>query len=141
LPFRFKNECGTRTTHHLIFVSKNFRGYEIMKGIMAKESSERLQGVPSFEYNPASRQYPLLFDLARPLDELEGMLLSKYAGCQLTMKKIYEGHNVGTPYVSKNYKDVLMKLEIDGKIRCEPPASKRRKNTFSDKTLVIFPKQ
>jgi three-Cys-motif partner protein len=28
LPFRFKNETGNRTSHHLIFVSKHFRGYE-----------------------------------------------------------------------------------------------------------------
>ena len=140
LPFRFKDERGTRTSHHPIFVSKNVVGYKIMKDIMAKESSERLQGVPSFEYNPASRQYPLLFELSRPLDDLGDMLLSKYAGCQLAMEEIYEGHNIGTPYVSKNYKDILKKLELERKIRCEPPASKRRKNTFADKTLVIFPK-
>jgi len=40
LPFRFRNEKGSRTSHHLIFVSKNIRGYEIMKEIMAKESSK-----------------------------------------------------------------------------------------------------
>ncbi|MFC1485859.1 three-Cys-motif partner protein TcmP, partial [Candidatus Latescibacterota bacterium] len=36
LPFRFKDDHGIRTTHHLIFVSKNFLGYHIMKEIMAK---------------------------------------------------------------------------------------------------------
>src|SRR5262245_25132662 len=36
LPFRFKNDSGTRTSHHLIFVSKGFRGYEIMKDVMAR---------------------------------------------------------------------------------------------------------
>lgn len=40
LPFAFKNGKGNRTTHHLIFASKDFKGYEIMKEIMAKESSE-----------------------------------------------------------------------------------------------------
>jgi len=40
LPFRFKNGEGTRTSHHLIFLSKNFRGYEIMKEIMYKESTK-----------------------------------------------------------------------------------------------------
>jgi three-Cys-motif partner protein len=38
LPFRFKNASGKRTSHCLIFVSKHFKGYEIMKDIMAKES-------------------------------------------------------------------------------------------------------
>ena len=39
LLFRFRDATGKRTSHHLIFVSKNFRGYDIMKEIMAKESS------------------------------------------------------------------------------------------------------
>jgi len=75
LPFAFKNEQGSRTTHHLIFVSKSFRGYEIMKDIMARESSNRDQGVPSFVYSPASKSSPFLFELSRPLEDLEGMLL------------------------------------------------------------------
>lgn len=57
LPFTFKNESGARTSHHLIFATKHFRGYEIMKGIMARESSEHHQGVASFEYSPASEKY------------------------------------------------------------------------------------
>jgi len=38
LPFRFRNANNTRTTHILVFVSKHFRGYEIMKDIMSKET-------------------------------------------------------------------------------------------------------
>ena len=76
--FRFRTAQGTRTSHHLIFVSKHFLGYDIMKHVMAKRSSAAQQGVASFEYNPADRRFPLLFDLARPLDELEGMLLSAF---------------------------------------------------------------
>ena len=47
LPFRFRNANGSRSTHHLIFVSKHVLGYEKMKEIMAKESSTHDQGVPS----------------------------------------------------------------------------------------------
>jgi three-Cys-motif partner protein len=39
LPFRFKNASGNRTSHSLIFVTNSFKGYEVMKDIMAKESS------------------------------------------------------------------------------------------------------
>ncbi len=52
LPFRFRDEKGNRASHHLVFVSKHFKGYEIMKEVMAKESSTADQGVPSLEYNP-----------------------------------------------------------------------------------------
>jgi three-Cys-motif partner protein len=140
LPFRFLNNHGTRTSHHLIFVSKNFRGYEIMKSIMAKESSKRDQGVPSFEYNPADNRFPTLFELTAPLDELEGRLLDDFAGRRLTMKDIYIKHNVGRPYIEKNYKDALRSLEAKSAIQCQPPAAQRRAGTIGPAIVVIFPK-
>ncbi|MEQ9622211.1 three-Cys-motif partner protein TcmP [Coleofasciculus chthonoplastes] len=137
LPFRFRHENGNRTSHHLIFVSKHVRGYEIMKEIMAKESSTTEQGVPSFEYNPATKFQPLLFELSRPLDELTDMLLDEFAGQTMTMIEVYQRHHIGKRYIKKNYKDALLKLEVQGKIRAEP--SKRKKNTFADKVNVTFP--
>jgi len=66
LPFRFRDYRGGRTSHHLIFVSKHFLGYHIMKGVMARESSKQEQGVATFEYSPADKKYPLLFEMSRP---------------------------------------------------------------------------
>ena len=88
LPFGFKNTSGSRTKHHLIFVSKHPMGYKIMKEVMANESSTTEQGVPTFEYSPASKRQPLLFELARPLDDLADMLLDEYAGRTMTMNQI-----------------------------------------------------
>ncbi len=139
LPFRFRNDDGTRTSHHLIFVSKHFKGYEIMKGIMARESSAMAQGVPSFEYNPADIRQPLLFELTRPINDLAEMLMTTFAGQTLSMRAIYEYHNVGTPYIDRNYKEVLLQLEQQGRITANPPLSERRKGTFSDKVIVSFP--
>ncbi len=144
LPFAFKNETGTRTTHHLIFVTKHFKGYEIMKSIMAQESSEHIQGVPSFEYSPASERFPLLFELTRPLDDLESMLITQFAGRRLTMEEVYMEHSVGRPFVKANYKRALVSLEKGGKIRAQPPADERPKRkaepTFADSVVVSFPK-
>jgi three-Cys-motif partner protein len=142
LPFCFKNEEGERTSHHLIFVSKHFKGYDIMKGIMAKESSSNQQGVPSFEYNKEHLKptlQPLLFELSRPLDDLGEMLLKDFAGRTLTMRKIYEEHSIGKPYIDKNYKEILKKLEAEDKISANPPAATRKKDTFSNTVNVSFP--
>ena len=139
LPFCFKKEDGARSSHHLIFVSKHIRGYHIMKDIMAKESSDSEQGVPSFEYTPATEKQLLLFGYSRPLDNLGEMLLTNYASKTMTMKEIFEQHNVETPYVSRNYKDILMRLETEGRIQVNPPSNKRRKNTFGDNVKVTFP--
>jgi three-Cys-motif partner protein len=138
LPFRFKNDQGTRTSHHLIFVSKGFKGYEIMKEIMAHESSTQEQGVASFEYNPADSQarQPFLFQLSQPLDDLEQMLLKKFSGQTLSMYEVYKQHNVGYAYIKRNYKDVLIRLESEGKIKAGP----HRRGSFGDDIMVRFPK-
>ena len=139
LPFCFKDDHGSRTSHHLIFVSKAFKGYEIMKEIMSKESTYTEQGVANFEYNPVDAnmvgQQRLLFELSRPLDDLGGMLLQEFAGQTLTMYQIYERHNVNRPYIKRNYKEVLRKLEEQQAII----TSHHRRGTFADHVEVTFP--
>jgi three-Cys-motif partner protein len=127
LPFGFRNDSGARTTHHLIFVSKNPTGYKIMKEIMNGESSRITDGVASFEYSPADERQPLLFAMTQPLDDFGNILLNKFAGRTVTLTEAYEQHNVGTPYIEKNYKDALRKLETEGRIIADVPATQRRK--------------
>ncbi|MEM1105559.1 MAG: three-Cys-motif partner protein TcmP [Pseudomonadota bacterium] len=138
LPFRFKNDAG-RLTHHLIFVSKHFKGYEVMKSIMHGESSTEDQGVASFAYSPADENMPLLFELTRPLSELGGMLLEEFAGQSITMKEIYRAHSIGRPYIEKHYKDVLASLEKDERIAVTDPEGKIRRG-FPSRLIVRFPR-
>lgn len=143
LPFRFKDAKGKRTSHHLIFVSKDVRGYGIMKDIMSGESTSDTEGVPSFEYNPADflPKQTLLFQLSRPIDDLQKDLLDIFAGRRLTMEEIYEEHNVDTPYIKKNYKDALRTLYDEDSIKAVSPKGKPpRKGTFGDKIIVTFPR-
>ena len=125
LPFRFKNFKG-RLTHHLVFVSKHFKGYDVMKDIMSKESSTDDQGVGSFVYSPADESNPLLFELTRPLDDLREML-SEFSGKTLPFLKLYEQHSVGRAYLRRHYKEVLLKMENDDEIRVFSPTNKNRK--------------
>lgn len=143
LPFRFKNDEGTRTSHHLIFLSKSFRGYDIMKEIMHKESSDNIGGVASFEYNPRDMYFKQgsLFDmLSRPLNDLQGMLLQQYEGCTVDFNSLYEEHSVDKPYIRKNYKEALKTLYESKRITAvnaktgKPP----RKDTFSDDMQITF---
>jgi three-Cys-motif partner protein len=94
LPFRFRNEEGTRTTHHLFFVSKAFKGYDLMKNVMFKHSHKE-GTVANFEYNPADAQFPSLFELTRPLGDLEDRLREDLAGLALGFSVLYEKHSVG----------------------------------------------
>lgn len=143
LPFRFKRPDGSRTSHHLIFVSKHPLGYKIMKEIMAKESSGHEDGVPTFEYNPKFRSDGILFEFARPINELKEMLLEAFAGRTMTMLEIFRVHNYGRRFIEPNYKDALRELEAAGKVECDPPVAKRKKQrgvvTFGGKVRVKFP--
>jgi three-Cys-motif partner protein len=139
LPFTFKSASGARTSHMLIFVTKHILGYSIMKDIMARESSTEDEGVPSFCYSPADAATPWLFSLSQPLGALKQSLLEEFAGQELGFKEIYESHSVDTPYVKKNYREILKQLESDGAISARSTKGKRRAGTFAGHVLVRFP--
>jgi three-Cys-motif partner protein len=143
LPFRFHTPDGARTSHYLFFASKHPLGYVIMKGIMYAASAKSEDGVATFEYTPVEdQQLSLLFAYSRPIDELRRMLRADFAGRSLPMKQIYESHHLGRPYVAKNYKDILLEMELAGEITCQPPHTKRPprsgKPTMGDKVQVTF---
>jgi hypothetical protein len=138
LPFSFKDQGGVRISHSLIFVSKHEKAFEIMKEIMAKESSTSDEGVASLEYSPADANTPLLFSLKRSMEQLRGSLLSTFRGQTLPMIEIYNQHHVDTPFIKRNYKDALLELEQTKIIYAEP--TKRPGGTFGDNVRVTFPK-
>jgi three-Cys-motif partner protein len=135
--FRFTTPTGQRTSHYLVFVTKHPRGHSIMKEIMAKHSSQSIQGVASFEFNPQRERQPMLIEISTPIDDLSKTLLKDFAGQKLTMREVYELHNIGKPFIESNYKHALLQLERGGRIVAIP--SKRRPNTFADHVIVIFP--
>ena len=143
LPFCFKDKSGKRTSHHLIFLSKHVKGYEIMKGIMAQYSISDEQGVPSFTFMTARPQQLFLFEFNRKIDELADMLLKTFAGRTMKMKDVYNQHHVGKPFIEKNYKSILTMLETEKRITIHPPAEKRQRRngqrTLSNEAYILFP--
>lgn len=138
LPFRFRNPEGNRTTHHLFFESKHFRGYEIMREVMYKHSHKD-GSVARFEYNPTDARCPTLFELIRPLGDLEDMLLADCAGLTTGLKVLFERHSKGKGYVLKNYRDALCRMEQEGKITMKPPCPPRRRGTIGENVQITFP--
>ena len=68
-------------------------------------------------------------------------LVDHYAGREIAVGALYEQHSVDTPYIMRNYKDLLKVME-EGKIvtvRSADPAKKRRTGTMADHLLVKFP--
>jgi len=138
-PFSFKDEHSDRTSHHLILATKHPRGYELIKKITGKHSTQSIQGVASFSYDPApDAQGRLVFET--PLDDLQSLLLGKFVGETATVKEIHRRHNIDQPYQLSDYKHALRMLEEAGEITVDR-LLKGRKGTFPDHVKVTFPEK
>ena len=144
LPFEFESDKGERTSHYIIFVSKEFRGYHIMKDVMAGLSTDPGE-VKRFENVPMrSPQMQLFLDIGREhsISALKDLLAIVCAGTTQTVVNVYEQNTVGTPYTLKNIKDAIIALEQEGRVLVDKPADKRMvkgKVTLGDKRIVTFP--
>ncbi len=145
LPFEFESEHGKRPSHYIIFVSKEFRGYHIMKEVMSSLSSDDWE-VKRFEYvSMKSPQMQLFTDLGRAhsIAALKDLLAVACAGTTQRVIEIYENNTVGTPYTKKNVKDAIIDLESEGRVTVDKPAEKRMKKlgkvTLGDDRMVTFP--
>jgi three-Cys-motif partner protein len=137
--FTYRSETGTRTTHHLICVSKHLQGIALFKEISAKESTRFDDNVPSLDHNPGTD--PTQGVLFSPLTQLEDELVTTFAGKILTTEEIYHEHHNGRPYVIKNYRQALLHLEETGAVQIDPPrAIRRQPDSLPGTARVSFPR-
>lgn len=138
--FTYRSPTGSRTTHHLMCVSRSKEGIALFKEISAKESSTFDDNVPSLDHNPAADpSQPGLFPA---ITRLEDELVTNFAGRQITTREIYHEHHNGKPYVLKNYRQALLHLESAGKIAISPPREMRRSpDAIPGTALITFPIQ
>ena len=143
LHFAFLNDKASRTSHHLVFVTKHPLGCKIMKDIMAKESSWTEGGLPSFACSPKPKEKSLYDALDDPIVELQGMLLEAFAGAKLTVGRIYEEHGLDPHhrFMPSHYKEALKRLEAEGQIVATPPVTERKAGTIADHVLIEFPER
>lgn len=142
--FAFRSCEGGGTSHHLVFASKHPKGAGIMKRIMNDCSSEVIEGIGSWDFNPrdsASATLPLF----SPLDDVCDRLLEVFVGRTLTFKQLLAQEARETQYTDSNYRDAVLRLEVEFRIQVEPPAQGRRmqagstKRTLPESTKLSFP--
>lgn len=144
LPFEFESEHGKRPSHYIIFVSKEFRGYHIMKEVMASLSSDEGE-VKSFEYvSMRSPQMSFFLDIGRKhsITGLKDLLAVACANTTQQVEQVYENNTVGTPFTLRNVKDAVIALEAEERVTVDKPASKRMRQgkvTLGNDRMVTFP--
>ncbi|MEP7234282.1 MAG: three-Cys-motif partner protein TcmP [Ignavibacteriota bacterium] len=136
LAYPFKRGSGKGVTHHIIFATKSKRGYTIMKEIMSKLGTEVTDGFSLLEHDP-SKQIGLVFE--DPIEKLATELLKEFSGETINTIGVFNKHNVGKPYLLRNYKKALMLLEKKSIVSTKPSIDERPPNTFGDNVIITFP--
>jgi len=141
-PYRFVSTSRKCTSHYLLFITKKYVAYKVMKGIMAKHSSAHYHGVPSFEYNIWTRNKSYLIPPYLSISDLENMLLSDFKGKSIFFGDLFDRHNVDKTFIEANYKEAIINLERQNKIKVEPSEEERMKRkgkpTLSSRVKITF---
>lgn len=139
--YRFDDTEGERTSHYLVFITKNFTAYKIMKEIMYKMSSEINDGIGNYAFAGNVDHQLSMFDLdnTATIDKLKSLLLDYFIGRTLSVENIVKEHLSKDVYIEKNYKEALKQLEIENIIHVTPSHQHRRHNTLGNKVTIIFP--
>ena len=142
LPFRFKAEGKNRTSHYLIFASKNRTGFIIMKDIMYKIGEKDFNGIGKFEFIPSCdkenhQQLDIVDFYNMPFEAFKLHLCKKFSGRCVKVEQLIKEDISNTRFIGKQYKEALKQLENENRITCLP--KDRRKNTMGDSVDVIFP--
>ncbi len=140
LAFSFPQEGQNRTSHHLIYISKSFKGYEVMKEIMFKYSQSPEDGINGFGYTKNDYQLSFLDQMTWLIADLSNSLLRDYEGQSVTRDAIYKEHSVNTRFVKKHYNSALKLLEKEGKLTFSvQDGKKRRANSYPPHCKINFP--
>jgi three-Cys-motif partner protein len=127
LPFRFISATADRTSHHLLFSSKNPKGCLIMKDVMRNRSSNLVQGLGTFEFTGKARApEQFLIPGLGPLYELGADLARKFQGRTISFKRLLS-EDIHPTAAERNYKDAILQLEDEGIVSVMVPGRARRK--------------
>lgn len=138
-PFRMSETKRLRTKYYLVHATNNFKGHDIMKGVMYNESGG------SFAYlgpkDLFEKSQLKLFDI-KDIGQLKHYLTNRFRGRTISYDKIKEEvcepWYEEPPYIDKHYRDALKELEKEGKIRVKRVTSKTQKG-LSGKDMITFP--
>jgi hypothetical protein len=103
----------------LVYASKNREAAGMMKNILRAASSAVREGVGSGEHDPRIRESPA--SLFSGLYEVEDRLLTVYTGREIRFGTLLQ-EEAHTQYTETNYRDAILKLERERRVKVDPPA-------------------
>lgn len=145
LPFKFYHKEMLRTSHFIIFVTKNAAGCKIMKEIMYTHSAKDVDGVArfsfedSFNFGDRPEQLSLF---TRPLDALCDTLVGEHKGKQVLIKNLCDSvmRDTKSVFVRTNVQEALRRLESQGRVQIIGRKQKTRNGiaTMPEAAFALF---
>lgn len=113
LSFAFRRSTG-HASHHLAFVSKHPKGFEVAKEAMARNSSWWYdENIPSLEYCQPGFEHALLRVDPPTIPKLMNLLVERCGGHIVSVEDAYVAVLYDTPYYKPNVRDAIMRLVRD----------------------------
>lgn len=135
-PFRICEDNRYATLYYLIYATNNFKGLDVMKGIMFKQNEHfAFLGPKEYNYQILRNQLKLFDNNIESLKEF--LLKSMPKDIAFTYEKIKEMTYMDTPAVDKHYRAALKSLEKENKIRVYRITSKSSRG-LSGNDKIIF---
>lgn len=120
--FQFQEEDVRTTSHFILHLTKNAKGYELVKTIYNDFANVGtvFDGIHTYTFDPKSLEMPnasLFDDTADNIEQLAADLYKKYKGNHIDALTLFKNDQVNTNYCLSHYTKALRKLVGDGKIR------------------------
>lgn len=112
LTFAFRRPTGY-ASHHLAFVSKHPRGFEVAKDAMARNSWMYDDNIPSLEYFPPGFENALLHVDPPTIRKLMDVLVERRGGTVVSVDDAYLSVLYDTPYYRPNVREAIVRLVRD----------------------------
>ncbi len=122
--FKFQEEDIETTSHFILHLSKNKRGFDLVKQIYNDFANVGtiFDGVNTYTFDVKKITNPVeeLFDTnSENIDALKNMLLEEYKGRTITSYDLFEEHQQNCLYSRSHYVQALRRLVEDGAINSE----------------------
>lgn len=146
LPFKFYSAEMLRTSHFIVFVTKNPVACKIMKQIMYSNSAKDNDGVATFSFEDSKNFSDIFTQLSLfdgPIKTLETNLIKKNHGKYITVLDLCNEVDCDftNQFVGKNVKDVLRNLEMAGLITVVSGRKVKSRNgilNMPDNAIIYF---
>lgn len=122
--FKFQEEDIETTSHFILHLSKNKRGFDLVKQIYNDFANVGtiFDGVNTYTFDVKKITNPVeeLFDTnSENIDALKNMLLEEYKGRTITSYDLFEEHQQNCLYSRSHYVEALRRLVEEGAVESE----------------------